>query len=464
MTILGLKLKIKNLLWLATISLFIIFHFNHSLDNDNGITLEGALNIFNQRLIYKDFFEFATPGVFYLISFTWKIFGVHYFIAKGLAIFALFMSAVGIYKISQNISNQKLNALGPLILVLSSATWPIITGHTFNLVLMIWAVFFILKSLDTDKYRYLIISGLLSGLSVLFMQNKGLLLMGAIGSFLLFLAIKNKAYLKQSVCYCFSAVLPILLLFIKWSPLFLYQQLIIFPLQHYFGLPNLSYSLLITIIFWILTIFTLFTKTKNKKIYLLIYVQLILILNVIALPDTFHINLSLFPSYALLALSFAKINSKLLYQKIIFYCLLLIGVIIIIRPVFYWHKYFGLFLDASKNNSALDYIKNNCSNSQYIYAGPFLSAVYFETRLQNPTAFAWLITNHHDPEQFSLAAKQIAENQPLCAVLDYTLVKKYNYSQNNPVDNYIFTNYHLDHIFGNTLIYKLNVLPSNPNQ
>jgi hypothetical protein len=456
MTKIDLKLKINDLLWLVTIGLLITFHFNHPLDNDNGLTLEGALNIFNQREIYKDFFEFAAPGVFYLIAFAWKIFGLHYFIAKGLAILGLFMSALGIYKISQNIANHKLNAIGPLIFVLSSAIWPIITAHVFNLAFMIWASFFLLRGLDTKKYPYFILSGLFCGLSTIFMQSKGVLLMGAIGSFLFILSLKDKHYFKQIAWFCVSAIFPILILFIKWTPLFLYQQLVEFPLHHYFGLPNLTYSLLITISLWILTIILLLAKTKNTKIYLLIYIQILLLLSTITLPDDFHINLTLFPSIALIAIIFYKISSKSSYQKIIFNFIIIFGLVIVVKPAFYWHQNFKPFINSSKNNIVLNYIKDNCGNSQYIYAGPFLSTIYFETRLQNATSFAWLITNHHSPEQFATASKQLAENKPLCAVLNYSLVKKYNYDQNNSVDNYIFKNYHLIDNFGNTQIYILN--------
>ena len=89
--------KIDYLLWAATLGLLILLHSIHPLDNDEGVTLEGALNIFNQREIYIDFFEFVAPGVFYIIAFFWKIFGVSYLIAKILAMIALLISALGIY-------------------------------------------------------------------------------------------------------------------------------------------------------------------------------------------------------------------------------------------------------------------------------------------------------------------------------------------------------------------------------
>jgi hypothetical protein len=453
------KHKIDTLLWLIIIIFIIIFHFRYPLNDDEGVVLEGALNIFNHRQIYQDFFEFVSPGVFYLLAWSWKIFGIHYFVAKALAILAIFMSALGIYKISQNISPKNPNYIGPLLLVLVSASWPIIIYHTFNLVFMVWAMWFLLKALDQPKYQYFIASGFMTALAILFMQNKGLLFMAVLGSFLLILSIKNKSYLKNTTLYILISLLTISILFIKWSPVFLYQNLILFPLRHYNSLPNISYLLLIISIFWIATIIFLVVRERNKKIYLLLYAQIILILSTLSLPDIFHISLVLFPSYSLLALSLNKISSKTLNQKMILYTLIASGIIINIMPAIIWPKYFTPFSDSRKKNIILlDYIKENCLASEYIYAGPFSSSLYFETRLKNPTSFSWLITNHHSPEQFSLAAEQLEKNKPLCAVLDYSAVSKYNYNLDNPVDNYILANYHQEKSFNTILIYKINDL------
>jgi len=458
MSKINFKYKADTFLWLIIISFLIVFHFRYPLNNDEGVVLEGALNIFNHREIYKDFFEFVSPGVFYMLALFWKIFGVSYFIAKLLSIVALFMSALGIYKISKNISNKNFDAIGPLILVLASSSWPIVIYHTFNLVFMIWAMFWLLVALDTQKYRHFIYSGILTSLAILFMQNKGLLFMGASGSFLLLLSLKNKYYFKKTIVYGLVTLTPLALLFIKWSPLFLYQNLILFPLQHYQGLPNINYLLLLISFVWIATIIFLLVKEKNKKIYLLIYTQIILILSTIPLPDIFHITLALFPAYSLLALSLAKINNKIFWQKIILYAFISTGLIISILPAIFWPKYFTAFSDDRKNNDVLEYIQKNCLDSEYIYAGPFSSAVYFETKLKNATSFSWLISGQHSKEQFSLAAKQLAQNKPLCAILDYESVNKYDYNKDNPLDNYISANYHQIKSFDNILIYKLNDL------
>jgi hypothetical protein len=442
--------------WIIIAGILILLHFNRTLNNDEGLVLEGALNIFNHKEIYKDFFEFTTPGIFYLFAWAWQIFGISYWVAKALTILAIIASLIGVYQISQNISKKSTNILGPLLLILNSATWPIVMYHSFNLVFMIWATFFILKGLDNQKNKYFIVGGLFTALSILFMQSKGILLMGILDSFLLILAIKNKAYWPKLILYSSSSLIPIALLFIKWSPIFLYKHLIIFPLKNYPGLPNLSYTLLIIFMLWSLIIGIILIKEKNKKIYLLVYAQIILLLSNLPLPDMFHLGLTLFPSYALLGLSISKIKKKSFYHKIIFGTLISIGMLYNVGPAIAWTKYVRPLVDEKKNNVILKYIADNCHQSPYIYAGPFLATIYVNSDFKNPTSFAWLVTDQHTPEQFLLASQQLAQNQPQCAVLDYEGAKALGYNLDNPLDNYLRNNYHEIKKFTNILIYQKN--------
>ena len=104
----------------------------------------------------------------------------------------------------------------------------------------------------------------------------------------------------------------------------------------------------------------------------------------------------------------------------------------------------------------LAYIENQCQDSPYLYAGPFLPGLYFETRKLNPTPYPFLITNQHTFEQFNNARNVLITHTPSCAVLNYGIVQKFNYNYNNPVDNFILENYTLVMQEGNNLIYRIN--------
>jgi hypothetical protein len=97
--------------------------------------------------------------------------------------------------------------------------------------------------------------------------------------------------------------------------------------------------------------------------------------------------------------------------------------------------------DKSKQSEALRYIKEHCNSSPYIYAGPFSSGYYFETRKLNPTRYSALLTNLNTNDQFLEAKDGIETHRPQCIVTDYAMVEKFNYSRENPVDRYIAANY-----------------------
>ncbi len=97
----GIKnVDIKIVWWLCLLLITILFHSKHILDSDEGVILDGAWNLLNGKKLYIDFFEFITPGSFYIVLWAWKIFGASYWVAKFLSILIIFFSAVGLYKIS----------------------------------------------------------------------------------------------------------------------------------------------------------------------------------------------------------------------------------------------------------------------------------------------------------------------------------------------------------------------------
>jgi len=104
-----------------------------------------------------------------------------------------------------------------------------------------------------------------------------------------------------------------------------------------------------------------------------------------------------------------------------------------------------------QENEAISYIKDNCEG-EYIYAGPFIPGFYFETKKLNPIKYSVLITDLNTKEHFSESKEQLKDKNPYCAVLNYAIVKKFDYNKNNEVDNYIFENYEKDLRVGDIII------------
>jgi len=459
----NLLFKIKNKLaangwWLFLFLILLFFHCARLPNSDEGVVINGAWNLINHRQLYVDFFEFIPPGSFYLIFWFWKIFGAHYFIANFLAIIIVFLSSIGIHKITQTISKNKFTCFFPLIFIITSVYWPIINHNVFNIFFVIWAVYFFLKGLSDYSKNNFIISGLLSGLSILFLQQKGIVLLLALSSFLIISFIKEKKYslLKLNFYFLAFSFLPLLLL-LKWPLKILYENLIIFPLFTYIEVNKTPFYLFAFFLAVLFLMIWVLRKEKSKKIWLLIYVQFFLLLSVLPLPDFYHISLILFPLYSILSVYLEKIKSFNLAKNSIYSIIILLAILVIVYPaiiVACCQPFFYL----AKNDKLISYIKDNCPG-QYLYAGPFIPDVYFETRKLNPTPYSFLITNQQTKEQFLEAKKILEKYKPTCAVLNYNIVAKFNYNKNNPVDNYILNNYKKVFQENNTYVYR--ILPAD---
>ena len=156
-----LKLKnINNYIFFFFLFIFtFLIHTNNLLDGDEGIILEGAWNLYNNKEIYIDFFEFVSPGSFYLIFFVWKIFGPSYLTAKILSIITIFLCSIGIYKISNRIIKSNYAKIAQFIFIISSIIFSTISYHVFNLCLIVWATYFFIIALEEQSKKNIIISG-----------------------------------------------------------------------------------------------------------------------------------------------------------------------------------------------------------------------------------------------------------------------------------------------------------------
>ncbi len=447
-----------NLWWLFLIAFLFFSHANNLLDSDEGIILEGAQRLIHGQKLYLDFFEFIPPASFYFILFVWKIFGVSYISAKlaSLALFAI--GGIGIFKIGRKIGLYYTALIPVAIYFLSSAIWPIINYNTFNAVFLIWSAYYFINFIQNSKYRWLIFSGIFCGIYILFIQHRGMALGGAVVIFLsaLFIKEKNKSWWKYFLTYSLSAIAPLLTLFF-WPPQIIWNNLILFPAANYWETNVVSYYLIIlatAILIW-LGIF-IYRKNWNNSIAFLFILQTTLLIICLPRPDYFHVFLILFPFYVLLIKAYFLIKNKLSVLSYTYYAFCFIILIIIVNfcsiaLLFGQNIYFHNQL----RDDLVQYVNNNCE-SPYIYAGPFIPGVYFETEKLNATAYPFLITNQQTQSQFEDAVKDLELKKPDCAILQYAIVEKFSYDKNNPMGNYINAKYHLEKKINRLLIYKIN--------
>ncbi len=449
------KFNFKYIYWAGLFALLLFMHASHYLDSDEGVILEGAWNLINGKRLYFDFFEFIPPGGFYAIFWVWKIFGVNYLSAKLLGVVIIFLSSIGVYRISGQFVKNKFAGASSFVFIISSAFWPIINHNTFNILFIVWAVYFFLKGLSGYEKKYFIFSGLLTGVSILFLQQRGVALLAAVSMFLIILFFKEKKYLilKLSFYYSLPALAVLSLLAIKWPPQLLYQNLVLFPLSNYGKINNIPLYLFFLYAAAFLLIVLLLRRQRAKELWGLIFIQFFLLLSSLTRPDINHISLVIFPLYPLFFLAYGRSMHKFRASAYSLFAVIIMAPIIVsaFKYIYASPPFYSI-----KNSAALSYIKKNCAESDYLYAGPFMPGMYFEARKLNATPYHSILMFGGRAEEKIKEIKEILEKvQPACAVLNYGIVEKFNYNKNNPVDNYILDNYKLIFQQNNTLIYKI---------
>lgn len=419
----------------------IVFYYKNKINADEGIILNGAWNLVNNKSLYIDFFEYMTPGGFYLIYWSFKLFGPYYCVANIISILLIFGSSLGIYTLSDLIKKTPLNIITPFIFLLSLINTPIINHNLYSTFFLIWSSYFIAIGIKKNKYKYFICGGIFSGLSVIFLQQKGLLFLGATGLFLLiqYFIKRQKQEINKIIIYSFFSLLIISIFLLNWSLTTLYYNLIDFPIFNYWEVSKKSFSILI-FFFVIYLNFLFFLRNKDKKINYLLFIQPFLLISAIPLPDIYHIILIIFPLLVLTPALYIK--NKFYFNKIIIFIFLITTILYSSATI----KSFTFFYDYKKNHESniINYIKNECPG-EYLYSGPFMPNVYLETQKLNATPFGILIENFSTKDQFKKALQDFKKNNPSCAILWYypNIKNHFKHTGNNILESYIRENYEL---------------------
>ena len=449
-------IRFSYLYWIALSLILVFFHLNHPLNSDEGIILAGSWDMLNGKDLYFDFFEFIPPGVFYFLYWWWLLLTPSYILARAVFLVLLFSGAFGLWRLSRLVKNSPLNYLPPLVFVLSTVCWPIINYHTLSIAAVIWASYWFFLGWREHSGGKMTLAGLATCLAILALQPRGVVLLAGLSFFLIFRLLKNKqsSHGKLLFFYLASSLIPLLALLFKWPISVLFTNLIAFPLNNYLAVAVVSFNLLIFFLLILSFVTWLLWAGSSPVTKGLLWLQLILLLSAAPLADHYHISLILFPLYALLPLITENFKNPKRFIRLSACALLPLAALVIFLPGFFHLYRFPPFYSVT-SHPVITFIQDNCQHSDYLFAGPFIPGMYFETKKQNPTSYAYLIHNHNTDEHFIRARDELIQNPPGCAILNYSIVAKYNHDRNNPVENFIRERYELIYEEHNFLIYKL---------
>lgn len=441
----------KLLPWFIFALAFVLLHWRYELNADEGVILNAAWDIINGRKLYVDTFEFIAPGGPYLIALWWKIIGISYAGARALSLAMLLSAAYALYLTSILFKINRWRWLAPAVFILASGFWQPINHNSFNIVAIIWGLYFVFKYLKNQNILFnLFISGFCFGISIIMLQHKGLISAFVVGCILLLYSIHHKRNLSIFGAYIIGLIIPLIPILIYWPLPLLYKNLIIFPALSYQTVNMLPLTLWAGTLAAALLIFTLSAHTAKaetkESLFTLCLVSVFLLITSLVRPDGNHVLLAVSPFFIVLGLFFEAFLTKKLDYTI---CLVLWSVGIILA---------SLQMPMFRNSTRLviNKINASCPGFTTIYSGPFMPNIYFETKKINPTRYSFLITKMNTNEQFIEAANDLKIKSPDCIAVNYAIVEKFGYTKSNPVDTLIKDNYTLSGRIGNINILKRN--------
>ena len=431
--------KLFWLLWFLFGAVFIILNFKHPLNSDEGVILGGAWRLWNGEDLYLDFFEYIPPGSFYYIWGAWKIFGPFYWVARLASMVLVFLGGIGLYKICSRPLKIKENlwCFLPVFLFLISVSFhPLVNHNTLSLVFVIWGIYFFLQGLENHRKVFFASSGLFTGVSLLFLQHRGGALVVAGMSFLLWWIIKkqnrNFVYLGY---YAGFFLLPLVFL-LKWPLQLIFDNLIIFPLSNYHDVNQISLFYFLIFLFLFLLLVWSGRKKMSVTQKFLAWSYFLLLLSLLSRPDFGHLSL-VFPIFGVLVVSFLDqidsyngVTRTVIKGEFCFLLLMLASFCLVMFSIGY----------SSRDKEVFSFVENNCKK-EHIYAGPFLPGFYFEVKKFNPGFYPSLLILNKQPKKLEQVKKTLESYRPDCAILNYDMVKKFQYDRDNPVDNWLKKEY-----------------------
>ncbi|MGE5425501.1 MAG: ArnT family glycosyltransferase [Bacillota bacterium] len=417
--------------WLFISALAVLIHCDHLINADEGVILNGAWNIFNGREPFTDYFTFIPPLSSYLVAAAFSLTGAAFWSAKALAIIFVIMGAVAVFRLTKRFGARQASYFSPILfLILTSWHW-IINHNFFNLVVILWAVNFLLSYRERRKMSSFIVAAFVTGLSIILLQQKGLAFLGAEAVWLLWVENGWKRKFSQVIVFLSIALIPLALLFLIFPAKLVFDQLIIFPIFNYIEANRFSLAL-----FWWavagLACLVWDRRRSSKEEWLLYYIAALLLLSCLPLPDSYHLTIALLPVLPMVVIGMT--DRKTMWTWIylaIFACLFL-------YPV---SRYASAALEPGMEPGFIEYVKHNCPGA-YLHAGPFFPNAYYETQKLSASSFDILITGHQTRAQFADAAAAIAEKMPICVVRSFSSsLHRFRYNSDNPVERLIDDKY-----------------------
>ncbi len=279
------KLKLSGLIFLIILFLlsfvYLLIGYRFSINEgyfDEGLSVYGATRLLNGDVPYKDFWSLYAPGEFYLLAGIFRLFGTSIAVERIATVIIEALLALFIYLLAKKFIPVK-PALAVWLLALSwlRVDMPYSCPMTTALLFCIAACLAITNFISKQKLSWLVVSGILTGITALFRQDIGFYLAIA-ASLTIFISMSSriKEGIGATVIYYLGIVIiigPMILFFLSKSAFSdLISSTIAFPIKvyprfRYLPFPSFGTNAIIfylpILIFFITIVYIAFQKKNN---------------------------------------------------------------------------------------------------------------------------------------------------------------------------------------------------------
>ena len=375
---------------------------SHWISSDEGHVLNDAWQMWNGQRMYVDFYQQVPPGAAVFVLSFWKLFGhASYFIAKIASIIFWIVSAYGIAQIVKHLKGGLLATfLAALVWMVANVFYPLINYNNYSSFAAIWATYFFLRALETQRPSFCFWSGVLTGTATFFLHTKGLVLAGGL-FFWFFLGRRNANPQKARLFdLCLAGfLLPLVPLGIFWNAKAVLYNLFFYTFDYRinFGHTVFSTPTFLTEVGILFIMFLAAYRRKEKAWTTLGVIQTLLLLSYPHVHDWHHAVINLFPFYIFAACLFEsflqKIRTVWIRSLLAWAVTLSLCYNVVSGAVFFMFiakdyasaNIYRMDLFGRKKNSFFALLNSpTIQKAKAIYAGPFLPSFYFETKKFNP--------------------------------------------------------------------------------
>jgi hypothetical protein len=446
--------------WILAGLLVLLLSKSYLLQSDEGHILSAAWQIWNGRRMYDEFQHYFGPASGYAVYLTWLLTGGPSFLAARILSLALALSsAVAGYLMlcGRGIRGATL-ALAIAAWIAADSLYVPINHNSFSSFAAAWLLFAFLRAQDRDRagdgrLRDHLWVGVAAGAVTLFLQTKGLLLLGATAAFTLVAGARQRGprvAAALTVLAGGAAVLAPLLL--VWRPSVLLREWFIVPMTgDYLGHTGASRPLALACVAVTGAVGATAIRFRDRLLLAVAVFQVALVAGFLYNVELAHVAINCFPLAVFVPLALqrraagrgappaaAPADARLATATMA----LIVGMLAIVmatpvgRPAF---QLSALDVDFIRRPSRNLFPQPKVAAAHAIYAGPFMPGLYFQLGKKNPFFYSETLVCGAACRQQLLA--KIREVRPEIAFLEYEMVAHLRYDADNVVDRYFRDSY-----------------------